>query len=91
MDDGVGVVSGAITCCPPTGCARRRTINHHNDTGRHQGPESDASPLHQRRRTFGDSDGVSQACSTLRGYDVKNLYDVVTNELLSLPGVLRTH
>ena len=92
VDHGVGMVSGAITCCPPMGCARRRTINHHNDTGRHQGSESDASPLHQhQRRTFGDSDGVSQACSTLRGYDVKNLHDVVTNKRLSLPGVLRTH
>ncbi|EDQ98484.1 uncharacterized protein LACBIDRAFT_335925 [Laccaria bicolor S238N-H82] len=49
------------------------------DDTRPQGRESDASPLHQWRRTSDDSDRVSQACSTLRGYVVKKFYNVVTN------------
>ena len=32
MDHGIGVVSGAITCCLPMICSRRRTINHHRMT-----------------------------------------------------------
>ena len=32
MDDGIGVVSGVITCCPPMSCARRRTIMTQDDT-----------------------------------------------------------
>ena len=42
------------------------------DDARAQGRESDTSPLHQRG-TSGDSDEVSQACSTspsLRAYDI---------------------
>ena len=95
MDHGIGVVSGAKTCCLPMSCARQRTINHDRTTR-----DDQRTTLNMRRRhqpsppaeeTSGDSDAVSQACPTLRGYNVKNLYDVVANELLTLPGVPRTH
>lgn len=81
MDRGEGV-SETMTCHPPMRCARRRADNHGRmtqDDTRPQGRKSDASPLHQCRRTSDDSDRVSQACSTLRGYVVKKFYNVVTN------------
>ena len=53
-------------------CALRKT----KDDNRPQGPEVEAL-----QRTSDDSDGVSQASSTLRGYDVKQFYNVVTNFL----------
>ena len=52
------------------------------DNARAQERESGTSPLH-RRGTSGDSDEVSQACSTLRAYNIKKFYIVVTNGLLS--------
>lgn len=85
MDHGIGVVSGATTCCLPMSCARRKTIKRDRTTGRQHQPSPPALAENFRRLS-----GVSQAFSTLRGYDVKNLYDVVTNELLSLLGVPRT-
>ena len=81
VDRGDGV-SETMTCHPPVRCARRKTNNHGRmtqDDTRPQGRESGTSPLHQWRRTSSDSDGVSQACSTLRGYDVKEFYNVVTD------------
>ena len=61
-----------IACCSPMSCALRTT----KDYNRPQGREVDAL-----RRTSDDSDGVPQASSTLRGYDVKQFYNVVTNFL----------
>ena len=81
MDRGDGA-SETMTCHPPMRCAQPRTNNHGRmtqDNARPQGRESGASPLRQWRRNFIDSDGVFQACSTLRTYDVKKFYNVVTN------------
>ena len=66
------VVSG---CCSRMSCVLRTT----KDNNRPQGREVVAPPY--LRRTSNDSDGVSQASSTLRGYDVKQFYNVVTNFL----------
>lgn len=49
------------------------------DDTRSEGRKSGTSPF-RRRGTSGD---VLQACSTLRGHDIKKFYNVVTNELPS--------
>ena len=85
------MVSGAITCCPPMGCARRRTINHHRTIQDDPKDEKAMPALFTSGEEPPATQMEVQACSTLRGYDLKNLYDVVTNKLLSLPGVPRTH
>ena len=59
-----------ITCRLPMRCARPGTINHGRTTPALKDDKSNPSRLHQRGTSV-DSDRVSRACSTLRGYDVK--------------------